>query len=121
LFSSEAFPANTSFALAKGLTTKRMTEYGANHPAYQSLLEKVGSLPAQEGGYALNEQLAKSVSVLDLTSWQRSKLIELGLNTVGDVLKADENKLKKANYIGDIRARRMRNAAYVAVLEYLSG
>jgi hypothetical protein len=40
---------------------------------------------------------------------------------VGDVLKATEQKLKEASYVGDVRARRMRNAAIAAVLEYLSG
>lgn len=49
------------------------------------------------------------------------RMMELGLNTVRDVLNATESKLKEANYIGDVRARRMRNAAVAAILEYLSG
>lgn len=121
LFSLESAPASTSFEIAKGLTPKRMTEFGANHPAYKSLVDHVANVPAQANGIALEQQLAKSVSVLDISEWQRSKLLELGLNTVGDVLKATEQKLKEAAYIGDIRARRMRNAAIAAVLEYLSG
>jgi hypothetical protein len=121
LFSLEAASAATAFEVAKGLTPKRMTEFGANHPFYKTLVEQVDKAPAQVGGYALNEQLAKPVSVLDISDWQRSKLLELGLDTIGDVLKATEEKLKEASYVGDARARRMRNAAVAAVLEYLSG
>lgn len=121
LFSLESAPAATSFEIAKGLTPKRMTEFGANHPAYKSLLDHVAKVPAQAAGIALEQQLNRPVSVLDITDWQRSKLLELELNTVGDVLRATEQKLKQATYIGDVRARRMRNAAIAAVLEYLSG
>ena len=45
----------------------------------------------------------------------------LALNTVGAVLAATEAELKEAHYVGDVRARRMRNAAIASVLEYLSG
>ncbi len=121
LFALESTPASSAFEVAKGLTPKRMTEFGANHASYKSLVERVDRAPAQEGGYALGVQLAKSVLVLDISEWQKGKLRELGLNTIGDVLNATEAKLKQASYVGDVRARRMRNAAVAAVLEYLSG
>ncbi len=98
-----------------------MTEFGANHRAYKGLVDHVAEMPAQVGGFALDEQLAKSIDVLDVSDWQRSKLKELGLATVGDVFSATEEKLKEAAYVGDVRARRIRNAAVAAVLEYLSG
>lgn len=121
LFSLEPTPTSTAFEIAKGLTPKRMTEFGANHSSYRSLVERVDKTPAQVGGYALSEQLAKPIQVLDISEWQKSKLLELGLNTIGDVLNATEAKLKQALYVGDVRARRMRNAAVASVLEYLSG
>jgi hypothetical protein len=121
LFSLESAPASTSFEIARGLTPKRMTEFGANHSAYKSLVDHVTNVPAQNGGFAFEEQLTKPVSVLDISDWQRTKLVELGLKTVGDVFRASEAKLKEAMYVGDVRARRMRNAAVAAVLEYLSG
>lgn len=120
LFALESTPARTSFDIAKGLTPKRMTEYGANHTAYRSLLD-ADVVPPNASGFPLNEQFKKSIDVLDISTWQRSKLLELNLNTVGDVLAAPEEKLKQAWYVGDVRARRMRNAAVAAVLEYLSG
>lgn len=121
LFALESTPTITSFQIARNLTPKRMSEYGANHPAYKSLIVKNVDLSAIDEGFDLSEQLAKTNSVLDITDYQRSKLDELGLTTVGDVLAATEDKLKEAQYIGDKRARRMRNAAISSVLEYLSG
>lgn len=121
LFALESTATSSAFDIAKGLTPKRMTEFGANHPSYKTLVELVDRTPAQIGGYALGEQLAKSIDVLDISEWQKGKLLDLGLKTIGDVLDATEAKLKQASYVGDVRARRMRNAAVAAVLEYLSG
>ncbi|MGJ5080662.1 ORC-CDC6 family AAA ATPase [Bradyrhizobium sp. HKCCYLS3013] len=121
LFSLEARPASTSFDIAKGLTPKRMTEFGANHSAFKSLADQTINAPDESKGAALKEQLTKSIDVLDISKWQYGKLVELGLLTVGDVLKASEKKLMEASYVGNVRARQMRNAAVAAVLEYLSG
>ena len=63
----------------------------------------------------------KSIEVLDITEWQKQKLREMKLETVVDVLKATETELQEAWYVGEKRSRRMRNAAIVAVYEYLSG
>ncbi|QTN46419.1 hypothetical protein H7683_01970 [Ectopseudomonas mendocina] len=121
LFALESTPTSHSFEIAKELTPKRMTEYGSNHPAYKTLTDQTTLVSDESMTLALNIQLDRPATVLDLTSWQLEKLSELGLHTVGDVLNATEEKLKEANYVGDIRARRMRNAAVAAVLEYLSG
>lgn len=121
LFSQEQAPASTAFEIAKALAPKRMTEYGANHSSYKSLVDREVSDSQNKVALALEAQLAKPISVLDITPWQKEKLTELGLTTVGDILGATEKKLKEASYVGDVRARRMRNAAVAAVLEYLSG
>jgi hypothetical protein len=121
LFALESVPAATAFEIARALAPKRMTEYGSNHPAYRSLVEKTDTASERNVVFALRAQLAKPVSVLDISTWQQEKLRELGLLTVGDVFNAPEKKLKEASYVGDVRARRIRNAAVAAVLEYLSG
>jgi len=121
LFALESTPATTAFEIAHSLTPKRMSEFGANHSAYSSLLNQNVDVTQIHEGFDLQPQLAKSNSVLDLSDWQRSKLDELQLHTVGDVLAATEDKLKEAHYVGGVRARRMRNAAIASVLEYLSG
>lgn len=121
LFALEVSPTNSAFEIAKELTPKRMTEYGSNHPSYKKLTDQAALITDEGVTLALNTQLDRPATVLDLTAWQLEKLAELGLNTVRDVLNASEAKLKEANYVGDVRARRMRNAAVAAVLEYLSG
>lgn len=121
LFAQDVTPTNTVFEIAKALTPKRMTEYGSNHSSYRRLMESTSIDTSQGIALALSAQLDKPASVLDITLWQKEKLKELGLHTVQDVLNATEEKLKEADYVGDVRARRMRNAAVAAVLEYLSG
>lgn len=121
LFALDANPAGQSFELAKSLTPKRMTEYGANHQVYKGLLEAVALKGDTNVSGHLELQLGKGIDVLDLTLWQKEKLQELGLQSVGNVLEATEEQLKLAKYVGDVRARRMRNAAVASVLEYLSG
>ena len=69
----------------------------------------------------MQQQLDKPLEVLDVTDWQRSKLRELDLETVGDVLAAGESRLQELRYVGEKRSRRIRNAALAAVFEYLSG
>jgi hypothetical protein len=121
LFSLEPNPTSTAFRIASSLTPKRMSEFGANHPSYKEINGAEVLPENSDDGFDLQEQLKKPNSVLDITDWQRSKLDELQLQTVGDVLAASEDGLKKAHYVGDKRARQMRNAAMAAVLEYLSG
>lgn len=121
LFALESTPATTAFDIATSLTPKRMTEFGANHSAFGSLVSQDVDVTEVTEGFDLERQLKKGNEVLDVTDYQRLKLDELGLATVGDVLAATEDKLKEAHYIGDVRARRMRNAAVASVLEYLSG
>ncbi len=121
LFAVNAIPTSHAFEVAKALTPKRMAEYGANHLTYRGLVGSAALERDGEGGVHLEVQLKKSVDVLDLTTWQKEKLAELNLLKVGDVLDATEEQLKLARYVGDVRARRMRNAAVASVLEYLSG
>lgn len=122
LLSLEATPTISAFNIATSLTPRRMAEFGKNHGFFSKLTKKeinISRIDNEEFNVELLMQ--KPNSVLDITSWQKTKLNELNLMTVGDVFSATEDKLKEAHYIGDIRARRMRNAAVSAVLEYLSG
>lgn len=121
LFALESAPTSNSFLVARSLTPKRMAEFGANHTAFSGLIQKSSSGVPLDEGFEIAPQLQKPNDVLDLTVWQKSKLNDLNLYTVGDVFSATEDELKVAPYVGDKRARRMRNAAVSSVLEYLSG
>ena len=59
--------------------------------------------------------------MLEITEWQKSKLKELNINTIGDLLQSTESKLMMAYYVGEVKARQMKNAAMAAVFEYLFG
>jgi hypothetical protein len=120
LFALEKIPTTTSFAIGASLTPKRMIEFGANHLAYKDIVS-APAIPETNSSEILRKQLDKPVSALDITEWQKSQLVNLKLLTLGDVLRASEDHLKQGYYIGDKRARRMRNAAIAAVYEYLSG
>jgi hypothetical protein len=121
LFALEATPTIMAFRIAKSLDPRRMSEFGANHSSYQSLLSAVPTFTEPEIGETLRRQLAKSIDVLDITWWQRDALRRLNLTTIGEVLHASETKLQQIFYVGEKRSRRMRNAAIAAVYEYLSG
>jgi hypothetical protein len=121
LFALEPTPTASAFAVAKSLTPKRMTEYGSGHSAYGPLVTSVPAYQETNGAELLRVQMEKPSEVLDITLWQKDKLRELNLLTVGAVLGASETNLKEARYVGDKRARSMRNAAIAAVFEYLSG
>ena len=70
---------------------------------------------------ALKEQLDKSIDLLELTDWQKQKMHEISIDTIGDLISAPEEKLKQAKYIADVRARTIKNAGIAAVCEYLLG
>jgi hypothetical protein len=120
-FALDADPIAFGTQLRQGLSVRRMIEFGANHPAYRPLFElKIEELDSANN-IALAKRLRAPSSVLDVTAFQREKLRELGLATIGDVLAASETDFTKAYYVGRVRSRQMQNAAVAAVLEYLSG
>lgn len=121
LMSLEATPTTTGLPIARSLTPKRMIEFGANHPSYQTLLDAVPTFSEPAVGAILKHQLAKAVDVLDISDWQKEKLKEAKICTVGEVLLAGETKLQTLSYVGEKRSRRIKNAALAAVFEYLSG
>ena len=98
-----------------------MQEFGANHPSYKAI-EQLGMEYLQsDSNVALDARLAAGVDDLDLTDFQKSKLHELNLSTIGEVLAASESDFQVLFYVGRVRSRQMRNAAIMAVIEYLSG
>lgn len=121
LFALDADPITFGTSIRRSLSVRRMAEFGAHHRAYHPIDGLTVRYDANEDNSALQARLRTPSGVLDITQFQRSKLRELGLHSIGDVLAAEENDFKRAHYVGNVRARQMRNAAVAAVLEYLSG
>ena len=121
LFALEASPASTAFNIARNLTPKRMSEYGMNYTSYTELLEVIPNFEESDMTDVLKRELDKTIDVLDLSPWQKEALKSIQMNTIRDILQANEEKLKEAYYVGDKRARRMKSAALASVYEYLNG
>lgn len=117
LLANEATPTALGMEIIKELDVRRMSEYGANHPAYQGIQGKIIGVETD----SLKEQFAKTIDLLELTDWQKQKMHEISINTIGELISAPEEKLKQARYIADVRARTIKNAGIAAVCEYLLG
>jgi hypothetical protein len=117
-----ALPSSVDgLALVRHLSIKRFVEYGSNYPGFLDLQSQIRDSAEVDASPLLREQLKRSVDVLDITDWQKEKLRELHLTTLGSVLMATDEQLQEAYYVGQIRSRQMKNAAQAAVFEYLTG
>lgn len=107
--------------IARTLTVRRFTEYGANLEEFQKLAESIGKFEEPDMSSILQRQLDKPVTVLDITEFQKGALKQIGLDSVGKALRSREEDFQAVDYIGPKRSRRMMNAVIASVLEYLSG
>lgn len=121
LLALENRPSSTGANIAKNITIKRMSEYGANHPSYDDMVSDFDDFDDKVISDALESQLDKSVELLDLPRWLIDSLLGLSLSTIRDVLSASEQMIQKAYYVGEVRSRYIKNEATSAVFEYLSG
>lgn len=117
----DAEPVKYGATVRAALSIKRMQEFGANHPSYRSIEQIPIERLQSDSNVALDARLDASIDHLDLTDFQKAKLLELNLITIGGVLSATEVDFQALYYVGKVRARQMRNAAIMAVIEYLSG
>lgn len=120
LFALESAVASSALNIVKNLTIGKMNEYGANSKAYAEI-ENIDFNQFDNLTENLEMQLDKSIDFLDLTTWQRGKLREVGIVTIGQVLSSSDEKIMQAYYVAEKRARQMRNSALAAVYEYLAG
>ena len=117
LLALESNPASTGLDVVRNSDVRRMSEYGVNQAIYSAIQGVV----EKEDIDSLREQMKKSIDLLDLTDWQKQKMHDISINTIGELISAPERKLKTAKFIADARARRIKNAVIAAVCEYLLG
>lgn len=120
-FAVDAEPLSYGSSVRKALSVWRVVQFGPNHHSFKPLAKFAIDGLDSGTNLALEARLSASSSHLDLTAFQHEKLAELGLHTIRDVLTSEESTFRQARWIGEKRARQMRNAAVTAVLEYLSG
>ena len=121
LLALEATPTATSYSLLKNTTIKRMSEYGASSTYYDPIIKHKVMGSDTDSNQFLKDQLEKSIDFLDLTSWQKEKLHSVSIHKIGELAAADEKAVMQAYYVGEVRAKQMKNAAYAALFEYLLG
>ena len=122
ILSLEASPINEGIALARNLTLQRVTEYGMKNPLFQGLTIQSQQESDSDLRVLLHDHLRKSIDILDLSEWLKNKLKEHSLLTIQDLLDTSEADMQKMIlYVGEKRARRIRNAVTSEFLEYLSG
>lgn len=117
-------PAKNSRELIGRLQINNFSEYGQNHTVYNDLTDKNIVLENDKTLVSsINNILNKSISTLDLSDWQKRKLIhEAGLSTIKELIDTSEQDLiNKLEQVGVVRSRQMKNAAYAELLEYISG
>lgn len=122
LLSLEGTPLAIGLDLAKNLSIRRFSEYGANHAAFDSIRNLTVGIGGSDTAEILKVQLDSSIDELDITLHQNQELKRIGINSIAQVLKADEALfIERMAYVGPVRARKIKNTADNAVLEYLSG
>ena len=69
----------------------------------------------------ISNVIKKDIDVLELSQAMKDRLHSGNFNTIEDILIRKENDLQKIPYIGSVRARKISNLVYNAILEYISG
>lgn len=121
LFAMEANPLNVSHNIIDSLDIRRYIEFSSNSPAYADIKDSEQTITDNDLSDSLEQQLGKDIKVLNISDFLKSKLYEVNLNTIKDVLCAKEDDIKKAYYVGDKRSRLMKSAAMTSIYEYLIG
>jgi len=122
LLAAEDSPCSSGTDIINKLSIKIMPEFGRDYPAYLKLASDVYSeLTKEDLRISLSRQLEKHVDVLDLPQWQIDGLKKIGIRTISDILDASEQQIQKVRLVGKTRERRIRNTAFAAVYEYISG
>lgn len=121
LLALESTPTVSGYNVVKNTTLKRMTEFSANNTLFEKLMLEYPDFKEITNTVVFLDQLSREINVLDLTPWQINTLRSLNIDTIGKLLDTPESILMTAQYVGEKRARIMKNASFAAVFEYLLG
>lgn len=115
-------PTSISKNIIPNVQLEMFTEYGRNNSIFNSLkIDEVIKFTEEEFYNSFKNQLEKPVNTLDLTPWILSKLKEINITTIGQLLSVSEDDLMKLRLIGPFKSRLIKNAAIAEVLETISG
>lgn len=108
--------------IVDNLSIKVFPNYGANSSSYNDYTH-LKDISRYEADYneIMKEMMNKDISILDISSFLRSRLYDGGIHTIGEVLSKDELDLQNIPLIGPARSRKISNVVYNSILEYISG
>lgn len=123
ILAQSSSPTTISKSIIDNLKLDFFTEYGSRNNIYSDLaIKDLTDFSNKDFLENLQYQLSKEVSSLDLTEWQKGKLSEIKIKSVGDLLNTEEDYLiEKLFNIGPVRARIIKNSATAELLETISG
>lgn len=122
LLAQYSTPSSISKTIIPHVQLEMFTEYGENNTFFSSLsIENTVLSEESEFFDSIQKQLQKSVNTLDLSPWLLSKVSELNILTIGELLDVSETDLMKLKHIKTVRARHIKNAAIAEILETISG
>lgn len=123
IISQASAPTTASKSIMNNLQIDYFVVYGRNNQAYKELkVEDITSFSNEEYLQNLKKHLSKPITDLELTKWQISKIKEVKITTLEQLLDTDEEYLiEELRYIGVKRARIIKNAAIAELLETISG
>ncbi len=118
LLTQESSPSTKALEIINCLSLRRFSEYGPNNKAFIEVKSfNLDDLPKQSSEFDMI--ISQSIDQLELTKWQKDNLKMIGINTIKDLLLADEEKLMTIKYVGDYKSRHIKNVVMAAVFEYL--
>jgi hypothetical protein len=119
--SLESDPILFSNLISGKISKFRFSQFFQRYKFFKSI-SNIDEVVEPDLRYMIENQKKKDISELDITKWQKNKLKEIRITSIGDILNTTEDEIKsKIDYVGDIRARKIYDSAISAVLEYLSG
>lgn len=123
LLTQYSSPTETSKEIIPNVQLDMFTEFGKNSPSFSTLpLEEFTDFTDTEFLNSLRIQLAKPITELDLTDWQKEKLNSINILSIEELLESDEKYLiDNLEQVGPVRARLMKNSATAELLESISG
>ena len=119
LMALEPSPTSVAMNVIRKLDIRRVVEFGANSAAYADIKDNLQAINQNDITASLGQLLSQNLDVLGISWKMKQKLHEIGLTSIKDVLNSSEEQLKRAYYVGNVRARYMKNVALNSVYEYL--
>lgn len=105
--------------IVNNLDQIKPTSYGDRSKSYDDI-DNLNFKEEDFNNELLSMILSREIKILDLSEFLILSMKSINIITIGDVLKADIENLKKAKGVATVRSAKIFNEAYSAAIEYIS-